>query len=226
MSGFNHKLFNKKIAESMIQDILVKILQCSEMMVADYKISGKRIRNHEEHIRNVLYNEYLNDNRIVEKIGLNKFHFEAEVPENYQNHTPIGRVDLKVINQDTFTQKDAYFIIECKRIDGGVRLNKAYVTDGINRFLSHKRNQSKYSSYYGVNCMLGFVVNRIDIDKNMTKINLIHQEINTLKKKATDINEYIFNEHFKFTYVSNYSMSNNILKLYHAFYDFSLIIKQ
>lgn len=45
--------------------------------------------------------------------------------------------------------------IECKRIDGTADLNKKYVKEGVARFVTQK-----YSSYYGRNVMLGFVVKR------------------------------------------------------------------
>lgn len=226
MSGFKDKIFNRKIAQSMMKDIVVKVLQCSKMMLDDYVKSGRTIQNHEEDIRNALYDEYLNDNKIVEKIGLNNFYFEAEVPENYQNHKSIGRVDLKVINKDIFNQRDAYFIIECKRIDGNRRLNKAYVVEGINRFLSSEEKGPKYSSYYGTNCMLGIVVKQIDIDENMKEINLIHQKENNVGENSTNIDKYVFNPDFTSTYVSEYTIDEGKLKLYHMFYDYSSIIKE
>lgn len=225
MNGFKNKKFNNTIVQLMMEDIIVKVLQCSKIMVDDYIKLGKTIENHEEYIRNVLYNDYLNNTKIVREIGLDKFHFEAEVPENYQCQKPIGRVDLKVISEVTFTQKDAYFVIECKRIDGNNALNKAYVVDGINRFLSDKGEKPKYSSYYGINCMLGMVVKSIDIDENVEKINLIHEEKTTVRSNASNIHKYNFNQNFIFTYISDYKISDSKLKLYHAFYDYSSIIK-
>ena len=64
-----------------------------------------------------------------------------------------------------FEKDDAYYITECKRVDGSSDLNKKYVKEGVARFVTEK-----YSSYYGRNIMLGFVVKKIDISSNVKLI--------------------------------------------------------
>ena len=76
-------------------------------------------------------------------------------PYNYSYFTVSGH----------WEQEKAYFIIECKRLDGNKTLNDKYKNEGINRFIT-----KKYSSYYGANGMIGFVVKKIDIDENIKKI--------------------------------------------------------
>src|SRR5690625_2184264 len=118
MRSFKDKLFQEHIVKYMVEDIVLKILKCSELMVEDRKKSGLTIENHEERLRDHLYYHYLNNNSIAEKVGLDNYYFVPEVPEHYVNDQPKGRVDLKVINRNTFNNRKAYLVIEFKRIDG------------------------------------------------------------------------------------------------------------
>lgn len=203
----------------IVEDIMVKILKCCRLMVEDFTKNDETIKNHEELIRNSLLEGYLNNNSIRNKVGIKQFMFIPEVPENYINHKAKGRVDLRVMSKETFTNTEAYLIIECKRIDGESRLNKFYITDGVNRFLG---NNPLYSSFYQRSGMLGFVVKPIDIDDNTKKINQIHQSVNTEPSMSSQIEEYIIDKGVPYTYVSKYN--NEELWIYHSFYDFSSVI--
>ena len=70
-------------------------------------------------------------------------------------------MDIRILLKSDFEKEDAYYVIECKRIDGTSDLNKKYVKEGVARFVTQK-----YSSYYGRNIMLGFVVKKIDMSAN------------------------------------------------------------
>jgi hypothetical protein len=138
-------------------NLLLNIYGCYELMKAD-KI--KVPKNDENKIRDILLINYLSDKHIRNTIcNIYNFRFDKEVDEN------DGRVDIKIINKNDFEDFDAYYIIECKRLDGRSTLNNKYVSEGLNRFLN-----GKYSSSYGVNGMIGFIIKDIDINANMHKI--------------------------------------------------------
>lgn len=126
--------------------------------------------HHENEIRNVLIEEYLRANK--KSSNMDNFRFESEAPENYTSNSVYeGRVDIKIILKDDFENEKAYFIVECKRLDGTNNLNQKYVNEGIIRFIS-----KKYSSHYNQNFMLGFAVKNIDLIFNSTKIESIQNE--------------------------------------------------
>ncbi|MEN1968847.1 hypothetical protein WMZ97_12340 [Lentibacillus sp. N15] len=220
MSGFKDKSLNAKIAKNMLEKIISKVLSCCELMLTDCRSESKKINNHEEDIRDYLLHNYLDNDHIREKVGLREFLFTPEVPENYMDDKPKGRVDLKVISVDTFSFRDKYFIFECKRIDGSKTLNRAYLKDGVNRFVGD--SPPLYSSYYKRNCMFGFVVKNIDIGLNTNKINqLQNEEYPAISVK----NEMVADRKFLHTYISCYWVDHTEIKLHHLFYDFSSIIR-
>ncbi len=172
------------------EKLLNAIYNCYEQMLFD-EISVPH--NNENEIRDRLLFDYLNNNLLRDKFELLDFLFDPEVPVNN------GRSDIKVQTKDTFIDTDAYYIIECKRLDGYSTLNKEYEKNGINRFLS-----SKYPSHYRINGMIGFLVKEIDIDKNINKIGNFFNRIE--KNKLYDSN-------------------HENLKIYHLMMDFSKNIK-
>ena len=150
-------------------------------------------KNDENEIRDILY-KYISKRKIRNEIcNIYGFNFDKEVDEK------TGRIDLKIKDINDFEDFDSYYIIECKRLDGKSTLNKYYINHGINRFTS-----GYYSSSYGINGMLAFVVEKIDIHSNMDKIGGFFNclEINKL-------------------YDSNHSNK----KLFHLIMDFSSNIK-
>ena len=216
MSGFKDKNINAKIKIANIDMIIDFVFYCLEEMKNDFKEQHKKIPNHEEKIRNCLLNNYLKNNDVRKNNDFSDMFvlFEPEVPENYQesSYIYVGRVDIKVIGYESFTKKDAYNIIECKRIDGTLNLNKKYVNEGIKRFVSDK----KYSVYNLQNIMLGFVVEDIDINENSQIIDSIQKEdtqiiIENFKKSSrTNKNEYL--------YKGIYNVDNNKYTLWNMFF--------
>jgi len=172
------------------EKLLNSIYACYKEMLSN-KINVPN--NDENEIRDRLLFDYLNNNLLRVKFKLLDFLFDPEVPVN------SGRSDIKVQTKDTFINTDAYYIIECKRLDGYSTLNKEYIKNGINRFLS-----GKYPSHYRINGMIGFLVRKIDIDKNIEKIGDFFNQIE--KDKLYDSN-------------------HKDLKLYHLMMDFSKNIK-
>jgi hypothetical protein len=129
------------------------------------------IENHEEKITGRLHVDFLDDDEFRENQNLGDYHFFPESPSYNEDYKQIGFSDIKVrvtkkINAFNTTKAD--YIIECKRLDGGLPLNREYLTEGIMRFV-----EEKYTSKnkHNVSAMLGFVVKKINIVKNIAKIN-------------------------------------------------------
>jgi len=156
--------FSKRVYEDEFRQLMLNIYSCYEYLIS---CSVKVPSNNENAIRDILL-EYLKDTKIRQDYCLIEgFRFDKEVDEG------IGRVDIKIISINDFEDHDAYYIIECKRLDGYAKLNEAYVDDGIKRFTTSYKSLGDdpyYSSYYGINGMIGFIVANIDIDDNIKKI--------------------------------------------------------
>lgn len=210
MSGFKSTSLNKLVASNTLNFVVGKVLLCLEMMQQDCGINSIKIPNREPDICNYLFSNYLNNDDIVKTIG--------EVPENYVNNTPRGRADLQVFSIDEFRRRDRYFIIECKRIDGNLTLNREYIDEGIRRFAC---DDPKYTSYYKINCMLGFVIRDIDIFANAEVINeLLQTDYSDIH---TDV--YLSEGSIPKTFISSHGLSEDSrIELLHAFSDCSKII--
>jgi len=187
-------LFAVNEYEIQFENLMLNIYSCYIYLISNGDMVPE---NDENAIRDILLN-YLRDTTIRnEACIITGYRFDKEVDEGE------GRVDIKIVSINDFENHDAYYIIECKRIDGYSTLNKAYINDGLNRFISSYKSSNSnpyYSSYYGVNGMIGFVVKTIDIDKNMDKIGDFFNQI----------------EHNKL-----YDSNHENLKLYHLMMDFS-----
>ena len=179
----------------------------------------------EEKIRDRLLYAYLKNNVVRKKIELTDFLFDKEVPEDKSS----GRTDIKIQTQNTFEDTKAYYIIECKRLNnqnltGISGLNSEYVKNGICRFV-----YDFYSSYFGINGMVGFVVDNLDIDNNITNLNsLLNKDLIDDKGKIVnamplqEIKPIQLNEDSKYSYISiHQTTSQNEITLYHLMFDFS-----
>ncbi len=151
--------------QNEFQDLITKIYLCYELMLLD-KIELPY--NNENEIRDILLNEYLQKRNVRNNIcNIYGFRFDKEVDVN------DGRVDIKIITLNDFENDDAFYVIECKRLDGKSALNKAYVEHGIKRFTTNYTSENHeyyYPSNYGINGMIGFIVKNININDNMIKI--------------------------------------------------------
>lgn len=218
MSGFKDASLNRLIALKTLNFIVEKVLFCMEMMKKDCSKESIKISNREPDICNYLFCNYLNNDAIVQSVGLDDFRFFSEVPENYVNNKPVGRADLQVFNINEFRYRRRYFIIECKRIDGNLTLNREYIDEGMRRFIGES---PKYTSYYRVNCMLGFLVKKMDSSLNVSEINKL------LQTDYSDIHthEYLSAGLVQDTFISSHGLNEDIrIELLHAFSDCSSII--
>ena len=118
-----------------------------------------------------------------------------------------------------FQERDAYFIAECKRLDGLSALNKKYVEEGIARFVA---DDPKYSSYYGTSMMIGFVVSPIDMDDNAKVL----EGIQNKAKDMTMHGNWQYKDMTKKTkrFECIYTNRKEPVTLLHLFADFSTII--
>lgn len=214
---------NSKIQEKLRQDdfeqINKYILEICERVVKDFTLRNRRFPNNENQIRSILLEEYLDDDEIRKDFDMLDYSFTPEVPENYDDKgNYIGRADIRIKLKTDFERRNAYYIIECKRVNGTSELNKKYVKDGVARFIT-----KKYSAYYGRNIMLGFVVKKLNISDNA-------KEIESIQNFWDD--EYM---HGSFKFVSNkdkherysckYHIESGELELSHIFAEFSDIME-
>lgn len=215
--------FSRKISEALRREDFERIsdymVESCERLSVDYKRQRKRMPNHENTIRNILLEDYLDDDVQRENYGMQEYRFMPETQEHYDGQGNYrGRADIRIVLKTDFGKRDAYYLAECKRLDGSRNLNKEYVEEGIARFVSRK-----YSAYYGQGIMLGFVVKIMDISKNT-------QDIEHLQN--TNVNPGM---HGKFSaldirtsqeiYRCVYQIREGELELRHVFADFSEVVK-
>jgi hypothetical protein len=199
-----------------LQSILHGVYACYTLMLKD----NIELPNDENEIRNKLLLKYLRNDAIREKTGLSgNFIFDREVPEDNTK----GRTDIKIQTIQTFTKSEAYYIIECKRLDdkkpkGSSGLNAEYINEGIYRFVS-----KHYSTYHRVNAMFGFVVEQMNIRENIENLNSLLRNPKLNKcNTIQEIRQATFIPDFDFHYSSIHNDSdNNEFILYHLMFDFS-----
>jgi len=199
------------------QRVLCGVFACYTMMLKDNIV----VPNDENEIRNVLLDDYLNDNTVRKQTDLIWYSFNKEVPEQ------DGRVDIKVEFRNPFISTKAYYIIECKRLNnknatGISGLNAEYIKSGIYRFVS-----KYYSTNCGVNAMIGFVVEQLNIEENVKNINslLNNPKLNNCNT-TQEIQQAAFIPDFEFHYCSEHrNIENEDFILYHLMLDFSNNIK-
>lgn len=216
MSGILNKNILEALYRANFEKITNYILAICELIVEDYEKKQLKLPNDENRIRSIMLEEYLKKQKC--SYGMSDYRFELEVPENYVGSGQhIGRVDIRILLKSDFEKEDAYYVIECKRIDGTSDLNKKFVKDGVARFVTQK-----YSSYYGRNIMLGFVVKKIDVSANALLIEEIqnsspseHMHGNFELVKSDDVTE---------SYKCIYQIQSGELELRHIFSDYSRIV--
>ncbi|SDB25467.1 hypothetical protein [Eubacterium oxidoreducens] len=216
MSGMLSRSILRALYRANFEKIITYILDICDLIVEDYEKKQLKLPNDENKIRSIMLEEYMNKYKDVH--GMSGYKFEPEVPENYVGGGQhIGRVDIRILLKSDFEKDDAYYIVECKRIDGSSDLNKKYVKEGVARFVTEK-----YSSYYGRNIMLAFVVKKIDISANAKLIEGIQN---------ADSNEHMYGD-FELVnsgrvtenYKCLYQIQSGKVELRHIFSDYSSII--
>ena len=221
MSGFQDSALNKVYQNELFNRVEEAIVRGCELMVRDYKKGGCRLDNLEEVIRTCLVQNYLDNDDRKDDLGLRgiKVRFDIEIHEGYDPITIShkGRTDIRIVSDDWFKNRNAYYIVECKRLDGENTLNNLYVKEGVQRFVG---DSPKYSSFYNKNIMLGFCVKKHDIKRNVIRIADVHARL--IPESAGNISICCDMCMCKI-YESTYTTPKG-LQLKHIFYDLSDII--
>lgn len=216
MSGMLNKSILDALYRANFEKITNYILDICELVVEDYEKKQLKLPNDENRIRSIMLEEYLTKKKGT--YGMSNYRFELEVPENYDgNGYHVGRVDIRILLKSDFEKEDAYYIVECKRIDGTADLNKKYVKEGVARFVTEK-----YSSYYGRNIMLGFVVKKIDISANALLIEEIQNS--DFDQNMHGNFELVNSNNLTEGYKCLYQIQSGALELRHIFSDYSSIM--
>lgn len=216
MSGILNKNILDALYRANFEKITNYILGICKLIVEDCKKKQMKLPNDENRIRSIMLEEYLKKQK--SSYGMSDYRFELEVPENYAgNGQHIGRVDIRILLKSDFEKEDAYYIIECKRIDGTSALNKKYVKEGVSRFVTEK-----YSSYYGRNIMLGFVVKKIDISANAQLIEEIQNS--DLDQNMHGNFQLVKSDDLAKCYKCMYQIQAGELELRHIFSDYSSVM--
>lgn len=216
MSGVLNKDILEALCRANFEKITNYILDICELVVEDYGKKQLKLPNDENKIRSIMLEEYLKKQKV--SYDMSNYRFDLEVPENYAgNGHHIGRVDIRILLKSDYEKEDAYYIIECKRIDGTSDLNKKYVKEGVARFTTQK-----YSSYYGRNIMLGFVVKKIDMSVNAQLIENIQNA--DLDKHMHGNFELVGNRSVTESYKCIYQIQSGEVELRHIFSDYSSIM--
>jgi hypothetical protein len=219
MGSFKNESINIAFEQGIFCSIILHISKCCHEMKQDCHSEGEYLPNHEDKISNRLVERYLNTG----SLGLR---FIPQGPEHYdaKTYTYKGRTDIQVVSSEWFINRKAYYIIECKRIDGKTRLNQAYVSEGISRFVILPN--PKYSSHYGRNIMLGYIVQSIKIAENTVKIDCIQRKMLaevTIGKMELVCDDGKGFSHHKCTYQG---LGTREIELAHLFYDFSDVMRE
>ena len=169
-----------------------------------------KVPRDENEIRDILVDNYLNKN-------ITYYNFIKEEKNS------LGRVDIFI--QESIDNEPAEFIIECKLLDskninGKDGLNGKYITNGILRFLTE---HYYLSNDFNINAMIGFVVVKMDIEKNIEAINTLTKKI---FKNIVEIKQHIKPLENNI-YYSAYQTGKpeKDFYLYHLMMDFSSNIK-
>ena len=202
----------KKIYEVSFDKILKHIIRSYESLIHD----NIQLKNDENKIRDILVEHYLNHSLKRQELGINHLIFNREPSENMAE----GFVDIKVQTMISLNNPKAYYIFECKRLDGSMDLNRKYIKDGIMRFVSEK-----YSSYKNLSGMLGFEVRKLDTMANIEEISKLTADDYPGTNVIKSIAGTVVTRSFKFSYISSHNtLSLREIRLYHLMLDFSGVI--
>lgn len=187
-------------------------------VIISYKqmlVDNVSLINDENSIRDVLLYSYLKKPAFKKNNDINDYLFDKELEEN------TGRIDIRVMPVNPFVSDEAYYILECKRLNskntsGKTGLNGEYISEGVCRFVSQK-----YSCYHQTNGMIGFIVDTLDIDTNIVSLNTLLSSQFPEAKTVKDISKRSIVNGFDFSYYSTHTGKSNELLLYHLMLNFS-----
>lgn len=202
---------NDKFYNAEFEIILSKVIICYKQMLVDNVL----LNNDENSIRDYMLANYLKKQWFKKQYNITDYLFDKELVEN------TGRIDIRIMPVNPFVEDEAYYIIECKRlnaknINGKTGLNGEYISEGICRFIS-----TKYSCYYKTNGLIGFVVESIDIEKNIASINILMSNSFTQASMVNPLSKRSILGEFNYSYFSTHNCDKNEIGIYHLMLDFS-----
>lgn len=204
------------LKETNFKKIADYVVAICEIVIEDFASKGRRLCNDENEIRTIMLEEYFKPRKA--DFNMTGFSFYPEMVTGYDGDGKYkGRVDISIKLIADFSKEEAGYVIECKRLDGYSRLNTEYVNEGVLRFTT-----GKYSSYYGCDIMLGFVVKKIDIAQNADKIDAIQQKNSECHTKGKL--RLVGSTDNTYSYECYYDVRSDQLELRHIFADYSKIV--
>lgn len=90
----NNPQYIKTYIDRNFEFILTQIYKCYKMMLEDYDT----VENNENKLKNRLYRDYLNNQRVRNLLGLNNFIFKTETALIDGNYNERGYSDIEVID--------------------------------------------------------------------------------------------------------------------------------
>lgn len=213
---------NQKISAALrlddLEQITGYIMKICGLLVEDFTRENRSLPNDENKIRSIMLEEYLDNDIIRSDHEMLDYSFIPETQENYDGKgSYIGRADIRIKLKTDFDKHSAYYIVECKRIDGTEGLNKKYIEEGVARFITQK-----YSAYYGKNIMLGFVVRQINMSDNVKEIENLQDLY--LNAQVQSNFEMVCKKNNCEMYKCTYQIETGGLELRHVFTNFSTIV--
>ena len=113
---------NHKISDALrlddLEQITGYILEICELLIGDFTRKNRKLPNNENRIRNIMLEEYLDNDIVRKNHDMLDYSFTPETQENYDGKgNYIGRADIRIKLKTDFDKHSAYYIIECKRIE-------------------------------------------------------------------------------------------------------------
>lgn len=215
MQGFRDNLFNVDFEFGFFENIIEHLRKCSSDMKADCIKTGNWLHNDEDKITNRLVENYLNKN-------YSNIRFILQSPERFLPNEDRykGRTDIRAVSPNWFSDSNAYYTIECKRIDGEPYLNREYIINGVARFVV---GSPLYPSHNKRNIMFGYIVKDVDIPQNTIKI----EELQNKLLDQVNTNGFILDSNLGseyYVYSCQYQYETDCIELYHLFYDFADVV--
>ncbi|MDR2065124.1 MAG: hypothetical protein LBP85_05380 [Prevotellaceae bacterium] len=207
--------YNVAYFNTTFEDILAGIIIAYSCIIAT---KTKAPLNDENAIRDIFLSKKYLKNIDFRKANppLANYHFDKETSENK------GRADIRILQVNPYKDDDAYYIIECKRLDnvnqnGETGLNGKYISNGIARFT----NENKYQFHSHTAGMMGFVVSKMGIHENVDFINHLLQNTFTEISTEKELTKKQIKSDFEYSYYSCHKAGESTNIIYHLMLDFS-----
>jgi hypothetical protein len=212
--------FDQDIAENHYLDEFTQVLKLciysyDKLMIDTQEIDLKT--SQEDPIRNLLVDKYLRRYKDHFSLACLIFKKGGEISNPQEGYITTGRVDINIENALNLCDEECCYTIECKRLDGYSSKNVAYVQEGLLRFINEK-----YSKEMPISGMIAFVQ---EFQKK-GNINNIVSNLKILIDNCSiheEFHQHIISYNFKHSYKSAHRRSENLIDVFHIFYDFTVV---